>query len=133
RWVARRQGEHAGERSEITWVVQGGVFLAAVYGSYFGAGLGVVLLSIFGILLTDGLQRLNALKGLLSFVINAVSVVVFVVAGHVEWWSTGILAVTAWAGGALGVGVARRLSPAVLRYSVIALGVVVAVVLIVKG
>lgn len=133
RWVAQRQGEHEGERSEITWLVQAGVFLAAVYGSYFGAGLGVLLLSVLGILLVDGMQRLNALKGLLSFVINAVSVIVFVVAGHVDWPPTIVLALTAWIGGGLGVRFARRLSPTVLRFAVITLGVVVALVLLVSS
>lgn len=121
------------ERSEITWLVQGGVLLAAVYGSYFGAGLGVLLLGVLGILLDDGMQRLNALKGLLSLLINAVSVVVFVVNGEVAWWYTAILAVTAWVGGAIGVRFARRLSPSVLRAAVIVLGVVVAVVLLLRS
>lgn len=133
--VADRQRKVAGARaaSDITWQVQVGVFIAAVYGSYFGAGLGVLLLGILGILLAEGMQRLNALKGLLSLLINAVSVIVFVINGEVAWWYTAILAVAAWAGGATGVGVARRLSPRVLRAAVITLGAVVAAALIVKG
>jgi uncharacterized membrane protein YfcA len=129
----RAAGAGPGATSDITLQVQVGVFIAAVYGSYFGAGLGVLLLGILGILLAEGMQRLNALKGLLSLLINAVSVIVFVVNGEVAWWYTAILAVAAWAGGAAGVGVARRLSPRVLRAAVITLGVVVAVALIIKG
>ena len=129
----QRQAAGAGAASDITWQVQVGVFIAAVYGSYFGAGLGVLLLGILGILLSEGMQRLNALKGLLSLLINAVSVIVFVINGEVAWWYTAILAVAAWAGGAAGVGVARRLSPRVLRAAVITLGVVVAAALIIKG
>lgn len=117
---------------EITWGVQAGVFVGAVYGAYFGAGLGVLLLALLGILLADELQRLNALKGLLSFLINAVSVVVFVVAGHVAWWYTAILAVTAWVGGHTGVRVARRLSPTVLRGAVMVFGTSVAIALLVS-
>lgn len=131
-WVARRQGEHRGGH-EITWVVQTGVFVSAVYGSYFGAGLGVMLLAVLGILLDEGLQRLNALKGLLSLVINAIAVVVFVASGEVAWWFTVILAVSAWFGGTGGVAIARRLSPTLLRGTVIVLGVGVAVALLVKG
>ena len=131
--VALRQQERAGRASEITWEVQLGVLVAAIYGSYFGAGLGVLLLGVLGILLADGMQRLNALKGLLSLVINAVSVVVFVINGEVAWVYTAILAATAWFGGMTGVRFARTLSPQVLRYAVISLGVVVAVVMIAKG
>jgi uncharacterized membrane protein YfcA len=133
RWVAGRQREAEPGRSEVTLAVQAGVFVSAVYGSYFGAGLGVLLLGFLGILLAEGMQRLNALKGLLSLLINAVSVIVFVVAGHVAWWYTLILGVTAWIGGAGGVAVARRLPPVVLRAAVIVLGVGVAVGLLVKG
>src|SRR3954447_16069386 len=109
--VADRQRRTGGAASDVTWQVQIGVLVAAIYGSYFGAGLGVLLLGVLGILLAEGMQRLNALKGLLSLLINAVSVVVFVINGEVAWWYTAILAVSAWAGGVSGVGVARRLSP----------------------
>jgi uncharacterized protein len=128
--VARRRVHPEGV--EITSAVQAGVFVSAVYGAYFGAGLGVLLLALLGVLLSDDLQRLNALKGLLSFLINAVSVVVFVVAGHVAWWYTAILAVTTWVGGHTGVRLARRLSPLLLRWAVIVFGTVVAVALLVR-
>ena len=134
--VARRRAHPEGRAqpagAEITSAVQAGVFVSAVYGAYFGAGLGVLLLALLGVLLSDDLQRLNALKGLLSFLINAVSVVVFVVAGHVAWWYTGILAVTTWAGGHTGVQLARRLSPLLLRWAVIVFGTAVAIVLVVR-
>jgi uncharacterized membrane protein YfcA len=131
--VGARQREKGRQGHELTWAVQAGVFVSAVYGSYFGAGLGVLLLGFLGILLSEGMQRLNALKGLLSFIINAVSVVVFVVAGHVAWGYTAVLAVTAWAGGAIGVSFARRLPAPALRLAVVVLGVVVAAVMIVHG
>lgn len=117
----------------ITTGVHVGVFLSAVYGSYFGAGLGVLLLGVLGILLADGLQRLNALKGVLSLIVNVVGVAIFVFSGRVHWVHAGLLAVTAYAGGHTGVFVARRLSPMVLRYAVVVLGVVVAAVLFVRG
>lgn len=129
RIVAARQADPRRAGTRMGWGVQTGVLLSAVYGSYFGAGLGILLLGILGIALHDGMQRLNALKGLLSFVINVVSVAVFAVAGHVSWTYTAILAVTAWAGGGVGVGVARRLSPNLLRAVVVALGVGVAITL----
>jgi uncharacterized membrane protein YfcA len=136
RRVAARQGQQEASgtgTSDVTFAVQAGVFASAVYGSYFGAGLGVLLLGFLGILLAEGMQRLNALKGLLSLIINAVSVIVFVAAGHVAWWYTLILGGSAWIGGAAGVTVARRLPPTVLRSAVVVLGVAVAVGLLVKG
>ncbi len=125
-----RRGETAGD--EVTWVVRVAVFVGAVYGSYFGAGLGVLLLGVLGVLIDDELQRLNALKGLLSLLINVVGVVVFVLSGRVAWGYAAILAVAAYLGGTLGVGVARRLPPTLLRGAVVTLGVVVACVLLVS-
>lgn len=125
-----RRRRHGGEGSDVTGAVRGGVFVAAVYGSYFGAGLGVLLLGVLGVLVDDVLQRLNALKGLLSLTINAVGVVVFLGSGRVEWAYAGILALTAWLGATFGVALARRLPSDVLRYAVIAFGVAVASILI---
>lgn len=130
-WVARRDAR--ADRTAITPTVHVGVLVSAVYGSYFGAGLGVLLLAVLGILLSDGIQRLNALKGLLSLVINAVGVLVFVIAGDIASHYAFVLAVSAWLGATAGVGVARLLPPAFLQGAVIALGVSVAVVLLVKG
>lgn len=107
--------------------------MASVYGSYFGAGLGVLLLAVLGILLQDELQRLNGLKTVLAFVVNIVGVVVFLVSGRVAWVFAAILLVTAYLGGILGARVARRLSASTLRVAVIALGVVVSAVLIARG
>jgi len=117
---------------EHTWAARVGVGIAAVYGSYFGAGLGVLLLAVLGILIADELQRLNALKGLLSLVINTVGVVVFVVSAQVAWSYAALLTVTACLGGTLGVGIARRLPAALLRLAVIVLGTVVGLVLLVS-
>jgi uncharacterized membrane protein YfcA len=110
-----------------------GVGIASVYGSYFGAGLGVLLLAVLGVLLQDGLQRLNALKGLLSLIVNLVGVLIFAVTGTVDWAFAGILALSALAGGYFGVGIARRIPPNALRAAVVLFGAVVAVVLLVRG
>jgi len=116
--------------SDLTWAARLGVVLSAVYGAYFGAGLGVLLLAVLGVLLADELQRLNALKGLLSLVVNVVGVLVFVASAQVAWSYALILAVAAYLGGTLGVAVARRLPAALLRGSVVVLGTVVGVVLL---
>ena len=114
------------------WEAQLAVGLAAVYGSYFGAGLGVVLLAVLGVLVPDGLQRLNALKGVLSLVVNLVGATIFVVTGHVDALAAVLLAVGAFVGGTAGVRLARRLPPEAVRAGVVAVGVVVAIVLLVR-
>ena len=106
-------------------------FAGAVYGGYFGAGLGIMLLAVLALAIEDELQRLNALKGLLSFVIGAASVAYFAFFGPVHWGAAAVMALASFAGGQGGVLVARRLSAGVLRGLVIAFGVVVAVVLLV--
>lgn len=108
------------------------VFLLAVYGAYFGAGLGILLLAFLGIFLPDDIQRSNALKGLLSALINLVAVVYFVAFGPVRWGPAAVMAVGALAGGYMGVGVARRLGRERLRIAVISYGLFVAVVLLLQ-
>jgi uncharacterized membrane protein YfcA len=118
---------------DVGWGARIGVGIAAVYGSYFGAGLGVLLLAVLGVFLLDDLQRLNALKGLLSLVINVVGVLVFAFSGRVDWPVALVLAVAAWVGGLFGVRVARVLPASRLRAAIVVLGLVVAVVLLVRG
>lgn len=108
------------------------VVLLAMYGAYFGAGLGIMTLAVLGILLPDDIQHSNALKGLLSAFINLVAVVYFAVFGPVEWAPALIMAAGALAGGYLGVGIARRLGKRWLRVAVIGYGVLVAVALLVR-
>lgn len=101
--------------------------LAAIYGGYFGAGLGVIMLATLGITLDDTLTRLNALKQALSFVINVAAAVFFMFSDHVAWPVAGVMAVAALAGGAAGGKLAGRLDPALLRKLVVAIGLAVGV------
>ena len=110
----------------------GGVFLMSIYGAYFGAGLGIMLLAVLAVLLPDDLHRCNAMKGLLSFMINAMAVAYFAGFGPVEWAPALVMAVGAIGGGYLGVGVVRHVPPAGLRAGVVAYGVFVAVFLLVN-
>ena len=107
------------------------LFAAATYGGYFGAGLGIMLLALLALSLDDDLQRLNALKGPLSFLIGLVAAVCFAAFGPVKWSAAGLMAVAAFGGAQVGAVLARRLPAAVLRAVVIGFGVVVAVVLLV--
>jgi uncharacterized membrane protein YfcA len=131
-WVRGRRGDQPRGGDRVTLGLAAVVAVLTVYGSYFGAGLGVVLLAALGIALDDGLQRINALKGLLSLIVNAAGVVVFLVSGHVAWGYALLLAVTSYAGGHFGVGVARRLPANTLRVGVVVLGAVVALVLLIR-
>lgn len=114
------------ERRGLTAVC---VFLAAVYGGYFGGVLGVILLAVLGITMTDRLQRLNALKSVLQFATNGVAVIVFALFGPVQWWLVAVMAPLSLLGGWLGSHGARRLHPNVLRAAVGSYGIVCAFVL----
>jgi uncharacterized membrane protein YfcA len=104
-----------------------------VYGGYFGAGLGILLLAILALTLADSLQRLNALKGLLSLAIGAVAVAYFAIAAPVAWPAAAIMAAASLVGGQAGVSLARRLSAGALRAMVLAFGTGVAIWLLVGG
>jgi len=108
------------------------IFLAAIYGGYFGAGLGVMMLAVLGLVLDDSLTRLNALKQSLSFAINIAAAAFFLFSGKVLWTAAAVMAVGALAGGLLGGRAASRIKPVILRLIVIFVGLVVAVVYFVR-
>jgi len=105
------------------------VFLAAVYGGYFGGVLGVILLAVLGITMSDHLQRLNALKSVLQFSINIIAVVIFSIWGPVQWWTVLLMAPLSLLGGWVGARLAQRLQPTMLRRVVGGYGIVCAIVL----
>ena len=108
-------------------------FVAAVYGAYFGAGLGIMVLAILGIFIADTLQRLNALKGVMSLVINVVGAVYFALFAKVVWLAVAIMAVASLVGGRIGVAMARRLDDRALRWLVVLFGAGVAIRLMIPG
>jgi hypothetical protein len=103
------------------------VFATGVYGGYFGAAQGIILLSLLGIFVADDLQRLNALKNVLATLVNGVAAVLFITTSDVAWEAAGLLALGATVGGQLGALVGRRIPAGALRIVVVAVGVVVAV------
>lgn len=105
------------------------VFVAAVYGGYFGGALGVILLAVLGIFLVDQLQRLNALKAVLSLLVGTVSLVAFALFGPVDWVAVAVAAPASLLGGYLGARLARRLPATALRTIVVVFGVGVGVAL----
>ena len=108
------------------------LFLGAVYGGYFGAGLGVMMLAMFGLLLDDSLTRLNALKSVLSLVINVAAALFFVFSGEVVWRVAAVMAVGALGGGAFGGLIASRIRPDTLRWVVVTIGVFASIVYFVR-
>jgi uncharacterized membrane protein YfcA len=100
------------------------VYVAGVYGGYFGAAQGILLLAILGLALPDDLQRVNALKNVLAGVVNGVAGIVFiVVAPHVAWGAAALIAAGAIAGAQLAARYGRRLSPRALRAVIVAVGI----------
>jgi uncharacterized protein len=101
-----------------------GVYLAGVYGGYFGAAQGILLLSLLAITLAEDLQRINALKNVLAGIVNGVAGVIFVLVAHVAWGAVALIAVGSVIGGQIGARVGRRLPDAALRAIVVVVGCV---------
>jgi uncharacterized protein len=116
-----------------TVVMQTLTAVGGVYGGYFGGALGVVLLAILALVLDERLQRVSALKNVLSATIGLANVVVFVAFGPVSWLAVAVLAPATIAGGYLGARVVRRLPTPVLRWTVVTFGTVVGVILLVRA
>jgi uncharacterized protein len=100
-----------------------GVYGAGVYGGYFGAAQGVLLIALLGLGLDEGLQRINAAKNLLSGLVNLVAALVFIAVTHVAWGPALLIAAGSVVGGQIGAKVGRRLPPAALRGIIVVVGV----------
>jgi hypothetical protein len=120
RWLERRRIVLDHPRGVLVPVA---VYLTGVYGGYFGAAQGILLLAILGVALAQDLQRTNALKNVLAGVVNGVAGVYFIFAANVEWAPAGIIAATSIVGAQLGARYGRRLPPAALRAVVVAVGI----------
>jgi hypothetical protein len=103
----------------VLWVL---VFLSGVYGGYFGAAQGVLLLGLMGVAFADSMQRINATKNVLAGLVNGVAAVVFIAAGHVNWGVAGLIAAGSILGGQVGARVGRKLPPWGLRVLIICVG-----------
>jgi uncharacterized protein len=99
------------------------IYMTGVYGGYFGAAQGILLLGILGVALPQDLHRTNALKNVLAGLVNGVAGVCFIVAAHIEWAPAGIIAGASILGAQLGARYGRRLPPAGLRMLIVAVGV----------
>jgi uncharacterized membrane protein YfcA len=124
-WLSRRLtvADHAtasAARPALLWFA---VMLTGVYGGYFGAAQGVLLIAILGTLLDADLQRVNALKNVLAGLVNAVAGVIFIILAHPNWTYVALIAVGSALGGQLGGLIGRRLSPVVLRAIIVIVGI----------
>ncbi|MFD1506936.1 sulfite exporter TauE/SafE family protein [Georgenia yuyongxinii] len=121
RLAARRAA--VGAPGAVTGKLSVGVGLTGVYGGYFGAAQGVILLSVLSIALPGGLQKANALKNVLAASANGAAAVVFILISDVDWPAAALVAVGAVIGGQIGARVGRRIPDLVYRVVVLAVGV----------
>ncbi|MFI9785599.1 sulfite exporter TauE/SafE family protein [Kitasatospora sp. NPDC051984] len=98
------------------------IALTGVYGGYFGAAQGVLLLALMGMLLPDTLQTINGIKNVLALIVNGVAAIFFVLTSTVDWTAAGLIAVGSTLGGMLGAKVGRRLPPVALRTLIVLVG-----------
>jgi uncharacterized membrane protein YfcA len=125
RWINRflaRHGRSAREGAGPASLV--GVFCSGIYGGYFGAAQGILLLAILGLTVEDELQRLNAAKVILAGTVNLVAGIIFVFAAHVNWGVAGLIALGSVLGGVIGARYGQRLPPVALRAIIVVVGVV---------
>jgi uncharacterized membrane protein YfcA len=109
------------------------VFAASIYGGYFGAGLGVIVLAVLGLVLHDALTRLNASKQAIGFAANLAGAVLFAAFGPVHWPAAAVMAIGAIAGGVVGGRIAGRIRASTLRTLVVAIGTIVGLIYLVRS
>jgi uncharacterized protein len=107
-------------------------FAVGVYGGYFGAAQGVILLAALRFLIPDDLQRLNGLKNVMVGVANGVAAILFVIVAHIAWDAAALIAAGSISGAQLGARYGRQIPEQTLRWTVVTVGVAVAIVLFVK-
>ena len=122
RRLAARRAARPDSHHDATLGAQVLVALAGVYGGYFGAAQGIILISILGIMIDDHLQRLNACKNVLAGSVNAVAAIVFILTTDVDWKVVAAIAVGSTIGGQIGARYGRRLNPVALRGLIVVVG-----------
>ena len=123
-WVAARHEATGGMPHHGAWWVWPAVLLAGVYGGYFGAAQGVLLMAVLGIGVDETLQRSNAVKNVLAAIVNGVAGLLFIVVADVDWRIVALIGVGSLVGGQVGATVGRRLPAPALRGFIVVVGVV---------
>ena len=119
-WLAERKIDAIHERGVVVALA---IYATGVYGGYFGAAQGILLLGILGVTLAQDLHRTNALKNVLAGLTNGVAAVYFIFAAHVDWGPAAIIAATSILGAQFGARYGRRLPPTALRALIVVVGV----------
>jgi uncharacterized membrane protein YfcA len=130
--ISARRDKRGRRRAHGGVVLLVGVFLTGVYGGYFGAAQGVILIALLAVFIDDDLQRLNGTKNALALTVNAVSGLFFVATTHISWPVAGLIAAGSILGGQLGGRYGRRIPGPVLRWVIVAVGLGVAIGLAVE-
>lgn len=130
RSVAARAESRGGIPDHGVWWVWPAVAAAGIYGGYFGAAQGVLLMAILGIGVADSMQRHTATKNVLALIVNAVAALVFIAVADIDWTVAGLIAIGSVIGGQIGATVGRRLPPVLLRSVIATVGVVALAVLL---
>jgi len=112
------------------WLAVGFQFAVALYGGYFGAGIGILMLASLGFLGLKDIHQMNALKNLLGSLINLVAAAWFVASGMVDWSKAGVMCVGALAGYYLGASLSQRIPRPLVRHAVTAIGFTISAILI---
>jgi len=107
-------------------------FLVGVYGGYFGAGMGILMLAALGLIGLTDLHQMNGLKNVLAVCINGVAAIWFAFANAVAWGDVLVMMLGTIAGGYLGARLARRLGRGFVRAAVVAIGIIMSVALFLK-
>ncbi|ASF10552.1 hypothetical protein NBRGN_027_01460 [Nocardia brasiliensis NBRC 14402] len=128
RWVKARRADGEGPAPKhggpVLFVA---VFATGIYGGYFGAAQGVLLLGLLGVLVHEDIQRLNGVKNVLALIVNGVSALIFIVIADVNWQAVGLIALGSIIGGQLGAKMGRRMPPNVLRAVIVVVGTIAVV------
>ncbi len=122
RTLAARRAAGGVEHSDVTPGLQALVVAAGIYGGYFGAAQGIILMAVLGIFLNETLQRINGCKNVLALTVNAVAAVVFISTTDVDWKVVGVIAVGSTLGAQIGARYGRRLNPKALRALIVVVG-----------
>jgi uncharacterized membrane protein YfcA len=125
RRTARRHAQLEAAPTRSRWALPAGVYVLGIYGGYFGAAQGILLVGLMGVLLTIGLQDINGIKNVLATIVNAVAAVTFMVVAwdHIDWLVVGLIGAGSLIGGQLGARIGRRLRPEVLRAVILIIGI----------
>jgi uncharacterized membrane protein YfcA len=127
-WLRTRRT--AEQQGRVGPLLSAGICLSAVYGGYFGAAQGVLVIGLLGSFLDETLQRVNGAKNVLVGLVNGTAAVVFILFAHVSWVAVALIAAGSTIGGLVGARFGRRLPPAALRLFVVAVGLIAVVKLI---